>query len=784
MFKNYIKIAFRNLWKKKGYSALNIFGLALGICFASLIFIWVEDEVSFDDYFANKETLYKVKDHQTYDDVTYSFDATPGFLAEAMLTDLPGINTTARSSVTLKNLFSISDKNLYAKGNYVDPSFLSLFQLKFIKGSAQTSFDQLHSLVLTEGLAVTLFGSLQDIIGKTIQVDNDQEYKVTGVIEDLPSNVSFDFQWLAPFEVYRAENDWLQYWASNGVITYASLKEHANLTKINKQLYDYVGNKQEGAIAKMELYPMTRWRLYDNFENGIEIPGKIKYVKLFSLIAWIILTIACINFMNLSTARSQKRAGEVGVRKVLGAKKGGLIFQFLAESIILALLSAFFAVILLYIALPIFNALVEKQLSVQLFNPIHIGALLSISLGCGLLSGILPAYYLSSFKPVSVLKGLKIKEGSSVWVRKSLVIVQFSISIVLIIGTILIYQQIQHIKNRNLGFDKEHLIYLDVNEQIYNHFEPLKDQILKSGYVSHVALSSNTPLVKGTNTGNFNWKGKDPNKEVLINFEGVTSDYTNTMGMTLQEGRNFYSNIKIDSSSVLINQAFADIIDNPNIIGSTITFHNKTFNVIGVLNDFVFNNIYSKSGPLVFYPNTNGNYLNMRLSEGVSISKALAELKNIFEKMNTGYPFEFKFADEQFENKFKTESLISKLAGVFAALAILISCLGLFGLAAYTAEQRTKEVGVRKVLGASVQNLVGLLSKDFLKLVFISLLISCPLAWWIMKDWLQNYEYRIEIEWWVFVFAGVVALCVAFLTVSFQAIKAAIANPVKSLRTE
>ena len=784
MIKNYFKIALRNLWKNRGFSFLNIFGLAIGIACAGLIFLWVEDVVNFNDYFANKENIYKVKNYQTYDGTTYTFDATPGPLSAGIKNDIPGIQQTARISWDVKKLFSVDDKNLYASGSYVDPEFFSIFKLNFLKGSEKTAFDQLHSVVLTEKMAIKTFGTINDILGKTLKIDNDQEFVVSGVIENLPSNVSINFEWLSPFKVFEGENDWLQYWASNGITTYVELDSNANLVSLNKQLYDYIGTKQEGATSKIGLYPMTRWALYDTFENGKEIPGMIKYVKLFSLIAWIILIIACINFMNLSTARSQKRAREVGVRKVLGAGKNGLIFQFIGESMITALFSTLLAVGFMFLALPFFNLLVGKELRIDLLNPVHLGVLLGIAVSCGLIAGALPAFYLSSFKPVKVLKGLRIKEGSAVWVRKSLVVVQFSISIILIIGTTLIYQQIQHVKDRNLGFNKEHLIYLETNDNMRNNFDVLQNELIKSGFVESVAMSTNSPLNKGSNSGNFSWNGKDPNKDVLISFEGVSPDYTNTMGTEINKGRDFYPNTKIDSASVLINQSFANIIGTKDIVGSTINFQDQSFNVIGVLNDFVFNNIYGKSDPILFYLNEDGNYLNIRLKSNNDVAKSLSSIKEVFAKNNPGYPFEYKFADEQFEKYFKTETLIGELAGVFAALAILISCLGLFGLAAYTAEQRTKEIGVRKVLGASVQNLIGLLSKDFLKLVLISCVIAFPLAWWAMNNWLQDYEYRISIGWWVFAIAGLSAVLIALLTVSFQAIKAAVANPVKSLRTE
>lgn len=784
MFRNYFKIAWRNLWKNKGYSALNIFGLAIGITCASMIFLWVEDEVSFDDYFVNKDNLYKVKTFLPNENGTNTYDATPGLLAASMETDILGVVNTARSSVILQELFSVNEKNFYVKGNYVDPAFLDMFQLNFLEGSASSAFDQLNSVVLTQKLAYKTFGSTKDIIGKTIQVNNDREYVVQGIIEDLPENTSFDFEWVAPFKIYENDNEWLKYWASLGVNTFVQTTANTDVSIINKKLYEYISTKQDGAIAKISLYPMTRWRLYDSFNNGKEIPGRIKYVKLFSLIAWIILFIACINFMNLSTARSQKRAGEVGVRKVLGAGKSGLVFYFIGESLITALLSSVLAVGFLYLMLPFFNLLVEKELSVHIFEPLHVGVLLSIALFCGLISGIFPAFYLSSFKPVKVLKGLKIKEGSAEWVRKGLVVAQFSVSVILIISTILIYLQIQHVKDRNLGFDKQHLVYMGVNEKVQNHIEPIKNDLLHSGFVDNVSMSTNTPLLKGNTTSNFNWQGKDPEKQVLITFEGVTPNYINTMGIKLKEGRDFYANIETDSSSILINQSFANITGQKDIVGSTIHFQDQPLTVIGVVENFVYNNLYEKSAPLMFYANKYGNYLNIRFKRNIDLSKALPTLKNIMEQNNPGYPFEYKFVDEQFEKSFKTETLIGELAGIFATIAILISCLGLFGLAAYTAEQRKKEIGVRKVLGASVRNLVGLLSKDFLKLVIISCIISFPLAWLIMQDWLQDYEYRISIGWWVFAVAGILAVLIALVTVSFQAIKAAIASPVKSLRTE
>jgi predicted permease len=785
MIRNYLKTTFRNLWKNKGFTFLNIFGLGIGIACASLIFLWVEDEINFNNYFSNKENLYKIKDSQTYDGTTFTFDATPGPLAAGIKTEIPGIKNTARASWGNQSLFSLGDKNIYERGMYVDSSFLKMFQLQFVQGNASKAFEQLHSLVITEKMAHKFFGN-DNAIGKSLRVDNNTSSIVTGVISDLPESVSFQFDWLAPFKIFENQNNWLQSWRNNGVLTYVELQPGADTKAINRKLYNYVQSKAEDAEAKMSVYPMSRWRLYDSWKDGKEVPGRIKYVNLFSLIAWIILLIACINFMNLSTARSEKRAREVGVRKVLGAGKSKLVGQFIGESIILALISAVVAICATYVVLPAFNTLVEKQLSIRLFQPLHISALLAISLICGLVAGSYPAFYLSSFNPVAVLKGNRLKtNGSAGFIRKGLVVVQFTISIILIISTIIIYQQINHAKNRSLGYDKENLIYLPLQGKLKEHFNAVKNDLVQTGIVKDAALSQSTILQLGSNTADFQWQGKDPDKQVLITVESVSPEYTSTMGMKLEKGRNFYSDIKSDSGNIIINQTLAKIIGGKNIIGSIITNGDNKFTVAGVIDDFVYNNLYSPSSPLILFPDTAGtNFLTIRLKKTSNIAGALVKVENVIKANNPGFPFDYKFVDDQFDQFFKTEMLIGKLASVFAILAIFISCLGLFGLAAYTAERRTREIGIRKVLGASANGLAGLLSKEFLILVLISCLLAFPIAWWMMHNWLDSYEYRVSISWPIFLVAGLLAMLIALLTVSVQAIKAALANPIQSLRSE
>ncbi len=787
MFRNYFKIAFRNLLRNRSYSVINIIGLAIGIASTALIFLWVEDELTFNNYFTNKSELFKVKNSQTYDGKTYVFDATPGPLAQGIKTNIPGIKNTARCTWGDQLLVSIDDKNIYSQGNYVDPTFLKMTHLEFLKGNASNAFSELNSIVLTEKTADKFFGSI-DIIGKSLKINNAQNYIVSGIIKDLPLNTSFRFEWLAPFKIFENQNDWLKQWGNNGIITYVETDQNSNIDNINKKIEKYIATKTEGSTVSLSIYPMTRWRLYDNFDGrGKEIDGSVKYVRLFSIIAWIILFIACINFMNLATASSEKRAREVGVRKALGSNKKTLITQFLSESLLMSVVSAILAVVIVYLTLPSFNTLVQKQLTVSIFSPFHISGLLCITLLCGFISGSYPAFYLSSFNPVSVLKGLRlnINSGAST-IRKGLVITQFSVSVILIICTIIIYQQIQHVKNRDIGYNKEGLLYTGLKGKLYENFGSIKNDLLKIADVKNACLSTNQLLQLGSNSGDFEWEGKDPSKSVLITLESVSPEYIATSGVQLKEGRDFYANTIADSTNIIINEALANMLGKKSAIGSQIYRHNGTkYTVVGVIKDFLYNSMYTKAQPMMLFSDlSNINYLTIRVNTNQNLTATVSKIEAVIKSHNPGYPFDYRFVDEQFDKLFRIEALISKLAGIFAALAIFISCLGLFGLASYIAERRAKEISIRKVLGASIQLLTMLLTKDFLKLVLIACIIAFPIAGWFMYNWLQDYEYHIQLNAWIFILAASIAILIAVTTVSFKAIKAAIANPIKSLRTE
>ena len=785
MFQNYFKTAFRNLWKNKSYGFLNVFGLAIGIACAGLIFLWVEDEMSYDHHNKKIDQLYKVLENQPYEGKTYTFSATPGLLAKGMKDEIPGIKNACRVTWDQYTLFTLGEKAIFERGCYVDSSVFDIFTLPLINGNKENVFKELHSLVISEKMAEKFFGEQKDILGKTIKVDNKEEYTITGVFKDIPANSSVKFDWLSPFKIYNDRNNWLNYWNNNGIQTFVELEKFTDPATVNMKLYGYLKAKDTTIVARPFLFGMKEWRLYSKFEEGKRAGGRIQYVRMFSIIAWIILLIACINFMNLATARSEKRAREVGVRKVLGAGKKILIAQFIGEAMILAFLSLIIATGIISLILPSFNTLVEKHLSIGLTDPSHFLSLILIGLVCGLVAGSYPALYLASFNPIWVFKGLNLKGSGAAYIRKGLVVLQFTISIILIISTIIVYNQIQHIKNRDLGYNKNNVIQTGLRGDMKKNFEVIRQQLLSSGYVENAAMSNLNQLYMGSSTGGYEWEGKDPSKKVLVTQDLISPEYIKTMGIHITKGRDFYTDPKQDSLNVIINETFARIIGKKDIVGTLLRNDSTNYTIVGVVKDFVFDDMYGKSDPLIFrcWPDYFG-YMYVRLKPQANVERAVDKIRTTIIANNPGYPFDYIFVDDEFNKLFKSEMLIGKLSRIFALLAIVITCLGLFGLAAYTAERRKKEIGVRKVLGASVTGIAGLLSKEFLKLVVISSLISFPLAWLLMYNWLQNFAYRVQINWWVFITAAVLAIFIALFTISFQAIKAALSNPVKSLRTE
>jgi len=787
MIRHYFKTTLRNLWRTRGYSFLNIFGLAVGIAAASLIFLWIADEASYDKKFPNKENIYITKSKQPSGEGLGVFDAVPGLLGPAMKTEIPGIKYAARADWGRSYLFTNGEKAIYQNGQIVDPEFMDIFSLKFVEGDRAGALTGPDQLVLTQSAAHRIFGS-ETALGKTVRVNSDKTYIVSGVVKDLPKNSTIQFDWLSPFKEFEQDNAWVRDWGNAVVMTYVRLEPSANLTDVNKRLHDIVKRKSGNAEAGIRnfLYPMERWRLYNSFDkNGNEQDGQMKYIRLCSIIAWVILLIACINFMNLATARSEKRAKEVGMRKVAGAKKSSLIGQFLGESLVLAAISALLAIGFIYGVMGVFNSLIEKELEVNLFHPSHLVFLVGIVLVCGLLSGLYPAFYLSAFNPITTLKGAKQKAGATGFIRRGLVVLQYAASITLIICTAIVFQQIQHAKGRDLGFELSQVLTVFVRGDANKHIDLIKEQLMATGNVESIGLSSGNMLNFGVRTG-MDWAGKDPNKQIDIFYSWADEGVIPAMGMELTDGRNFRPHLQGDSSSFVINETFAKLISaDGKAAGRQVYWSGETFTIVGVVKDFVYNNVYSPTEPMFFRPfDQFGGVLNIKTKAGANLAKTVSQIEQVIKANSPGFPFEYQFLDDAFNEKFKSEILIQKLASVFAMLSIVISCLGLFGLAAFTAERRTKELGIRKVLGASISSLVSLLNREFVILVLVSCIVAFPVAWWVMNDWLGNYAYRTELHWWVFALAGLGALAIALFTVSSQAIKTALVNPTKSLRDE
>lgn len=785
MFRNYLKIAWRNLWKNKGFTALNIIGLAIGITCTSLILLWVEDEVNYDSVFPKQDQVYYVPTNNLYEGEWRTFyESAPGPLAKAIKDEVPGVIGSART-VAENLLFTVNDNGINKSGRFVDPDFLSMFSLSFVEGNRANALKDFDAIVISRKLATQLFGQESNALGKVIRVNNESNYRVTGVFEDLPNNVTVKFDWVAPFERFAVGKDWINEYQNGFADIFVELTPEADFKTVNAKVEKLIPSKtgKEGKYAF--LHPMKDWHLRSSFENGKKVGGQIVYVRLFSVIAIIILLIACINFMNLSTASSEKRAKEVGVRKVLGSNKKRLILQFMAEALLTATMATILSVLLLVLLLPKFNILVQKQIELNLFNYTHLFALLGINLFCGVLAGWYPAFYLSSFKPIKIIKGIKVKEGSAPLIRKGLVVVQFTFSIVFIISTIIVYQQIGHVQSRDMGYDRENLIQLPVNGNVLKDFVPIKQEMIASGTVENVALLNTSILSGGSNSSGWEWPGGKDTKDVLISHRFISSGFFDTAGLEIIEGHGFSDNVELDSTNVLITQSLAKLMGDETTIGKTIRRDEDQFTVIGVVKDFLYGNLYNTSDPVMFYnypQYTNNMYV--RAKPGYTMSSILASMEKVMKKYNPAFPFEYEFVDDAFSSRFKSEKLVGNLSQIFALLAIIISCLGLFGLSTFTAEQRRKEIGIRKVLGATVAKIGQMLSMDFAKLVLLSLLIGFPIAYFFMENWLEGFAYRIEIHWWVFALAGIIALGIALFTVSFQSIRAALTNPIKSLRNE
>ena len=786
MVKNFFRLAIRNLLRNKAFSIINISGLAIGMASAIIILLWIQNELSYDRFHTNGDRLYEVWSNDMVNNTVRSLVNTPEIMAPGLKNDVPEIEQVSRVSWDQDDLLTVSDKGLKAKGNLVDSSFLSMFSFPLEKGNVKTALSDPYSIVLTERLAKKIFGN-EDAMGKVIKVENDENFKVTGILKYLPNNTQFDFEYLMSYD-YKSMKGYIDSgWTGISIRTFVLLKPNTSFNAANSKIKNVIVEHSGGRAKTTEfLYPVSKLRLYSNFENGKPVGGRIEGVKIYGITAAFILLIACINFMNLSTARSEKRAKEVGIRKVVGARKKSLIGQFLGESIFMAFIAGVLAVIIVQLCLPAFNGLVQKQLFIHYGNIYFWLAGTGFILFTGILSGSYPAFFLSAFKPVFVLKGTFKKVNALVTPRKVLVVLQFTFAIALIICTLIVEQQIKYAQGRETGYDRKNLGYVHIQGDIPKNYELIKNELLSSSAAAAVSKTQ-TPLTQNWSSGiSMNWQGKDPNTKIQINRYTEDGDLVKTAGMHLVQGRDIdIKNYPSDSTACILSESAVKVMGFKNPLGQIIFDNPINWHVVGVIKDFILESPYEPVKPFMIKgPKYGGDVIHIKLNSANTTAQNLAKAEKVFKKYNPAYPFEFHFIDEEYAQKFSDEQLTGTLASLFAALTIFISCLGLFGLATYMAENRIKEIGVRKVLGASVANITALLSKDFVKLVIVAIVIASPLAWWAMSKWLQGYDYRITINWWTFFISGLLAVFIALVTVGYQSIKAAIANPVKSLRTE
>ncbi|GGC01063.1 ABC transporter permease [Dyadobacter sediminis] len=792
MIKNYLLIALRNLAKNKVYSFINITGLAVGIAIAMLIGLWVWDELSYNKYHRNYDKIVQAWVSQTFNEQTGSGTAVSIPAAVEMTTKYSAdFKYTSLASWNNSHLLTNGEKKINKPGMYAQPDLPEMLSLKMIRGDYASALKNPGSIIIAESVAKALFGN-EDPLNKTLKLDIRKDVKITGVYEDIPFNSDFrELMLVLPWNDYLVSENWLKnaqtQWGNHSFQFFAQVADQADIDKVSLKIKDV---ELPHAFSKTDkpqyfLHPMSRWHLYSEFKDGKNVGGSIQFVWLFSIIGVFVLLLACINFMNLSTARSEKRAKEVGIRKSIGSLRNQLIFQFLSESFLVVILALVLAVLIVLLALPAFNELSGKHVSLPFAYFQFWLAILVFALFTGLISGSYPAFYLSSFNPLAVLKGtFKVGKWSAV-PRKVMVVMQFTVSITLIIGTIIVFQQIQHAKNRPVGYDRQGLLQIRISPNIFGKYYPLRDDLLKTGMVSEMSESSSPTTDIYSNQIGFEWEGMTPGSVPLFGTIACTHDFGKTIGWKIIEGRDFSRDYSTDTAAFILNESAVKLTGIKNIIGKTIRFNGKPRQVVGVVKDMVMQSPYEPAMPTVFLMDYEwANLINIKLAPGVPVDKALKRVEAVFRKHDPDSPFEFKFADEEYDAKFRSEERIGKLARVFAVLAVFISCLGLFGLAAYTAEQRTKEIGIRKALGASVAQMWAMLSKEFVYLVTISCIIASPIALYFLNDWLQKYQYHIELSWVVFAVSAFTAIVITLLTVSFQAIKAALMNPVKSLRSE
>ncbi len=785
MIKNHMKIAWRNLIKDKQFTFLNVLGLSAGLACALLIFLWVHDESSYDKFFENDDRVYQLMESRTYDGEAHATEASSGLLSDAVKQQVQGTEYAAAvappewfSQYTL----SAGDKNIKASGQYTGKDYFNIFSFKLIDGNRNNVLENKSSMVISDELATKLFGTTENLIGKPVRFDQDTTFYVSGIFEKVPEHSSQQFDFVLSFEYFKSIKEWVTRWGDTGPRNYVLLNKETDINAFNKNVADIITFSTGDTSRKVFATKFSDLYLHNNYGDNATSKGRIEYVRLFSLLAIFILVIACINFMNLSTAKASRRLKEIGIKKVVGADRKQLVFQFLSESLLLTLFATVFAVGIALLLLPAFNEITGKQISFN-FDPTILIYFIPVILCTGLLAGSYPAFYLSKFNPLSVLKGKLNTSVAEVVSRKGLVVFQFTLSTILIVAVIIIYQQMQFIQATDAGYDKNNVLRFSAEGNIQGKREAFIAELQNIPGVVNASSTFHKMVGRGYNhSGGIEWQGKDPNSDVTFDVFEVDYNFVETMGMKMKEGRSFSRSFGADSPGIVLNETAVKAMGLKDPVGKIIRRFGKNTQIIGVVKDFHLESLHEpiKPGYMVLWP---GGTIVASV-QATNQRQTIAAIERLYGKYNPGFPFTFNFLDEAYQKQYDSETRVSALAKYFAALAIVISCLGLFGLAAFTAQKRRKEIGVRKVIGASVVNITTMLSKDFLRLIFISLLIAFPVSWWLMNQWLQSFAYRVSITPYIFVIAGISVILITLFTISFQSIKAALANPVKSLRTE
>lgn len=790
MIKNYLKVAWRNLVKNRTHTFINMAGLSVGLACSLLILLWVQNELDMDGFHKNGKYLYQVYEQQHFDNKVNGQYYTPGVLAAELKRTIPEVQLAANAVFYDEHNFKVGDKIIKLKGGSADADFFKMFSYPLIQGNAESSLRTVSDISISKKMAEEFFGSAQAAIGKTLRIDNRKSFIVTSVFENVGTNSSLKFDYLINWASFLEDNPWAKEWGNNTPYTYVQLRPDARPDLADQKIRHFLEkldkDEKPGTFTQeLALQQFDQVYLHSNFKEGKIDGGRIEYVHLFSIVAVFILLIACINFMNLTTARSVKRAKEIGVRKAVGAVRSVLIKQFISESLLLTSIAVLFSLFIVTAVLPLFNQVTQKQIELP-FQDIKFWAeLLIITFITGIVSGSYPALFLSSFNPVKVLKGtLKLDSGTTLF-RKGLVVFQFVLSVVLIIGTLIISRQISYIQSINLGFDRENMIYVPLEGNLVKKYEVLKQEALTMPGIQAVTQSTSQPIQISTSTVGVDWDGKIPNTTISFNNIAVGYDFIKTMKLKMKEGRDFEKTFATDSSAYIVNEAAVKRFGYADPIGKSITMWGVKGKIIGVVKDFHFSSLHDQIKPLIirFGENADYGFAVVRTMPGKT-KEALASLETITKQLNPDFQFTYTFSDAAYDKLYNNEQIVSKLSDGFAFLAIFISCLGLLGLAMFTAEQRLKEIGIRKVLGASAGSLFALLSSEFLVLVVISLVIATPVAWYAMDIWLRNFAYHEPMHWWTFALASGVIILIALATVSIQSAKAALVNPIKSLRSE